>query len=245
MVNGTIKLLLGGTISLNYHSAFLFAKFLMPSLKGVKGNLAKVKLNSRLKHSWTNPKHQMEQEKGYDYLFKILLVGDAGVGKSMLMMRVADDLFIDLHATTFGVDFRISCRSLFGSKIKLQIWDPQPPDHRNHSIKPSYYRGAHGLMILYEAHDPKALSDVKDWLEQSDRYACEDINRLIVACKCDLECNKVENDLVQKFAKEHGINWIETSSKDSHNIEECFILLVHEILLRVNKPIVPLASRRG
>ena len=162
--------------------------------------------------------------KQYDYLLKILLIGEAGVGKSTLMTRMADDLFFDKYATTNIMDFRITWRCLFGKIIKLQIWDPEPGTF----IDNSYYRGAHGIMILYEASDPNSLLQVSSSLQYLDSCGCKDVNKLIVASKCDLERNKnVEEDLVQNLAKELGIIWMQTSAKNSHNTEECFVALMH------------------
>ncbi|XP_040871128.1 ras-related protein RABD2c-like isoform X1 [Glycine max] len=126
----------------------------------------------------------------YDYLFKLLLIGDSGVGKSCLLLRFADDSYLDSYISTIGVDFKIRTVEQDGKTIKLQIWDTAGQE-RFRTITSSYYRGAHGIIVVYDVTDQESFNNVKQWLNEIDRYASENVNKLLVGNKCDLTANKV------------------------------------------------------
>jgi len=130
--------------------------------------------------------HQPE----YDHLFKLLLIGDSGVGKSCLLLRFADDTYAESYISTIGVDFKIKTVSLDGQTIKLQIWDTAGQE-RFRTITSSYYRGAHGIIVVYDVTDGESYTNVKQWLEEIQRYACEGVNKLLVGNKCDLANKRV------------------------------------------------------
>merc|ERR1712159_656276 len=99
----------------------------------------------------------------YDYLFKLLLIGDSGVGKSCLLFRFADDTYQESYISTIGVDFKIRTVELEGKTIKLQIWDTAGQE-RFRTITSSYYRGAHGIIVVYDVTDQESFNNVKTWL---------------------------------------------------------------------------------
>lgn len=99
----------------------------------------------------------------YDHLFKVLLIGDSGVGKSCLLLRFADDSYTESYISTIGVDFKIRNFTLEGKKIKLQMWDTAGQE-RFRTIISSYYRGAHGIIIVYDITDLESFNNVKIWL---------------------------------------------------------------------------------
>ena len=165
----------------------------------------------------------------YDHLFKILLLGDTAVGKTCLMLRFCEDVFVEQHNRTVGVDFRIKkCINIFGLKIKLQILDHPPPTKFNKS-KPSYYRNAHGIIILHDPSQP--LDSLKHWLRKIDRYGWENVSKFIVANKCDLENNECIDD-IKELAEGLGITFMNISAKESINCEECFVNLAWELMLK-------------
>ena len=106
-------------------------------------------------------------EKDYDYLFKLLIIGDAGVGKSSLLLRFADDKFTTAYINTIGVDFKIRSIKYKNKKIKLQIWDTAGQE-RFRTITSTYYRGAHGVIIVYDVTDRESFDNVKTWIEEID-----------------------------------------------------------------------------
>ncbi|XP_076906762.1 ras-related protein RABD1-like isoform X2 [Bidens hawaiensis] len=165
----------------------------------------------------------------YDYLFKLLLIGDSSVGKSCLLLRFADDSYVDSYISTIGVDFKIRTVEQDGKTIKLQIWDTAGQE-RFRTITSSYYRGAHGIIIVYDVTEMESFNNVKQWLSEIDRYANESVCKLVVGNKCDLVENKA-------FADELGIPFLETSAKDSVNVEQAFLTMAAEIKKKMgNQP---------
>eukprot|EP01097_Dermamoeba_algensis_P000625 TRINITY_DN1217_c0_g1_i2.p1 TRINITY_DN1217_c0_g1~~TRINITY_DN1217_c0_g1_i2.p1 ORF type:complete len:204 (+),score=46.78 TRINITY_DN1217_c0_g1_i2:61-672(+) len=172
----------------------------------------------------------------YDYLFKLLLIGDSGVGKSCLLLRFADDTYTESYISTIGVDFKIRTIELEGKTIKLQIWDTAGQE-RFRTITSSYYRGAHGIIVVYDVTDQVSFNNVKQWLQEIDRYACESVNKLLVGNKCDLTSKKVvDYNTAKEFADGLGIPFLETSAKNSTNVEQAFITMATEIKKRMVSP---------
>jgi Ras-related protein Rab-1A len=169
----------------------------------------------------------------YDYLFKLLLIGDSGVGKSCLLLRFADDTYTGTYISTIGVDFKIRTVELEGKTIKLQIWDTAGQE-RFRTITSSYYRGAHGIIVVYDVTDMESFEAVKGWLNEIDRYANENVNKLLVGNKSDLTSKKVVDYATAKaFADEIGIPFIETSAKNATNVEQAFMTMANEIKNRM------------
>ncbi|XP_068172994.1 ras-related protein ORAB-1-like [Antennarius striatus] len=169
----------------------------------------------------------------YDYLFKLLLIGDSGVGKSCLLLRFADDTYTESYISTIGVDFKIRTVDMDGKMVKLQIWDTAGQE-RFRTITSSYYRGAHGIIIVYDVTEQESFNNVKQWLEEIDRYACENVSRMLVGNKCDLVGKKVvDAATAQELASSLKISFLETSAKSSDNVEGAFLTMASEIHKRV------------
>ncbi|OBW64418.1 MAG: Uncharacterized protein AUREO_055190 [Aureobasidium pullulans] len=185
--------------------------------------------------------HQYNQ---YDYLFKLLLIGDSGVGKSCLLLRFADDTYTESYISTIGVDFKIRTIELDGKTVKLQIWDTAGQE-RFRTITSSYYRGAHGICVVYDVTDMDSFNNVKQWLQEIDRYATEGVNKLLVGNKSDMTDKKVvEYNVAKEFADSLGIPFLETSAKNASNVEQAFLTMARQIKERMgnttvnNKPTV-------
>lgn len=165
----------------------------------------------------------------YDYLFKLLLIGDSGVGKSCLLLRFADDTYTESYISTIGVDFKIRTIELEGKTVKLQIWDTAGQE-RFRTITSSYYRGAHGIIVVYDVTDEATFTNVKQWLQEIERYACEGVNKLLVGNKADLTGSKVvDYEAAKQFADQLNIPFLETSAKDATNVEQAFLTMAKQI----------------
>ncbi|KAM3387214.1 hypothetical protein ACQJBY_010200 [Aegilops geniculata] len=168
----------------------------------------------------------------FDYLFKLLLIGDSSVGKSCFLLRFSDDSYVDSYISTIGVDFKIRTLEMDGKTIKLQIyllhlqqWDTAGQE-RFRTITSSYYRGAHGIIIVYDITDMESFNNVKQWLSEIDKYANDSVRKLLVGNKCDLaESRVVDTAVAQAYADEMGIPFLETSAKESINVEEAFLAM--------------------
>jgi len=161
----------------------------------------------------------------YDLLFKILIIGDSGVGKSCLLLKFTDRYFNDSYISTIGVDFKIQTIQLDNKIIKLQIWDTAGQD-RFKTITTSYYRGSHGIVIVYDITDKESFLNVRNWLEEVHKYASDNVKILLVGNKCDLEKDRqVSIQEGQELANKLNIPFIEASAKDSTNVQQLFVKL--------------------
>ena len=162
-------------------------------------------------------------------MFKLLIIGDSGVGKSCLLLRFSDNIFTDSFISTIGVDFKIRTVTIGGIKIKLQIWDTAGQE-RFRTITSSYYRGAHGIIVVYDVTDQKSFDNIKKWLKEIDTFAGGSVQKLLVGNKCDLVNERtVTTDSGRALADSLKIPFVETSAKDSTNVEEAFLLMANEI----------------
>lgn len=159
--------------------------------------------------------------KDYDHLFKLLIIGDSGVGKSSLLVRFADNHFSGNYITTIGVDFKIRTIELGGERVKLQIWDTAGQE-RFRTITSTYYRGTHGVIVVYDVSSGESFANVKRWLHEIDAN-CDVVNRILVGNKNDDPDRKVVlTEDARRFADQMGIQLYETSAKDNINVEEMF-----------------------
>lgn len=169
----------------------------------------------------------------YDYLFKILLIGDSGVGKSSVLLRYSDDAYSDSYTSTIGVDFKIKTIKLDNKRIKLQVWDTSGQE-RFRTITNSYYRGAHGVIVAYDITDKVTFDNVKIWLKEVERYTTPNVRVLLVGNKSDMIHKRVVTyDEGEKFANSIGIEFLEASAKECVNIEAAFTTLARSIKLNI------------
>ncbi len=173
----------------------------------------------------------------YDYLFKILLIGDSGVGKSCLLLRFADETYTESFISTIGVDLKIKTVDLDGKVVKLQIWDTAGQE-RFRTITSSYYRGAHGIIVVYDITNSDTVVNVKQWLHEIDRYAAENVDILLVGNKSDATTKReVTFEQGASFAEAAGYSFLETSAKTSINVNEAFLKMASQIKKRTKNKI--------
>jgi len=167
--------------------------------------------------------------KDYDHLFKLLIIGDSGVGKSSLLVRFADNHFSGNYITTIGVDFKIRTIEIQGERVKLQIWDTAGQE-RFRTITSTYYRGTHGVIVVYDVTSGESFANVKRWLHEIDQN-CDVVNRILVGNKNDDPERKVVlTEDARRFADQMGIQLFETSAKDNINVEEMFRAITQLVL---------------
>eukprot|EP01115_Flamella_aegyptia_P008943 TRINITY_DN3748_c0_g6_i1.p1 TRINITY_DN3748_c0_g6~~TRINITY_DN3748_c0_g6_i1.p1 ORF type:complete len:212 (-),score=28.71 TRINITY_DN3748_c0_g6_i1:97-732(-) len=169
----------------------------------------------------------------YDYLIKLLLIGDSGVGKSCLLLRFSDDSFTPSFITTIGIDFKIRTIELDGKRIKLQIWDTAGQE-RFRTITTAYYRGAMGILLVYDVTDEKSFGNIRNWIRNIEQHATESVNKMLIGNKCDMVDKKViDTEKGQQLADEYAIKFMETSAKNSINVDNAFITLAQDIKKRL------------
>jgi len=165
----------------------------------------------------------------YDHLFKLLIIGDSGVGKSSLLLRFADNTFTGNYITTIGVDFKIRTIFINGERVKLQIWDTAGQE-RFRTITSTYYRGTHGVIVVYDVSSGESFANVKRWLHEIEQN-CDVVNKILVGNKDDMPDRKVVlTEDARRFADQMGIQLFETSAKDNKNVEEMFYAITSQVL---------------
>lgn len=169
----------------------------------------------------------------YDYLFKILLIGDSGVGKSSTMIQYCDNIFNDNHISTIGVDFKIRTIEVDSKTIKLQIWDTAGQE-RFRNITSSYYRGAHAIILMYDITNLETFQNLKYWYEEIKKNVNNNNTYIIlVGNKSDLP-RTVDFMDAQEFANEIGIRLFEISAKKSTNLDKIFIQISSTLVNRMS-----------
>ncbi|KAG2685777.1 hypothetical protein I3843_10G134500 [Carya illinoinensis] len=164
----------------------------------------------------------------YDYLIKLLLIGDSGVGKSCLLLRFSDGSFTTSFITTIGIDFKIRTIELDGKRIKLQIWDTAGQE-RFRTITTAYYRGAMGILLVYDVTDESSFNNIRNWIRNIEQHASDNVNKILVGNKADMD----ESKRGQALADEYGIKFFETSAKTNLNVEEVFFSIARDIKQRL------------
>merc|ERR1712226_551988 len=168
---------------------------------------------------------QRQGGRDYDYLFKLLIIGDAGVGKSSLLLRFADNTFTSAYINTIGVDFKIRTVTVEDKVIKLQIWDTAGQE-RFRTITATYYRGTHGVIVVYDVTDRDSFENVRRWMTEIDNN-CDggdnSVNRVLVGNKSDLvNDTKISREEAESFASGMGVQHFLTSAKSISSVNEMF-----------------------
>jgi len=167
--------------------------------------------------------------KGPEY--KLLIVGDAGVGKSSLMMRFVDNTFSE-EPVTLGIDHKDKMVQIDGVDVKLIIHDTAGQE-RFRTITSSFYRGAHGIVITFDVSDQVTFTNVPRWLKEIEKYANENVDKLLVGNKTDLDKRAVQSSTAKEFAATYGLQYMETTAKSGEGVNEVFIKLGSAIKTRI------------
>ncbi|GAU12812.1 hypothetical protein TSUD_72990 [Trifolium subterraneum] len=165
-----------------------------------------------------------------DYLFKAVLIGDSGVGKSNMLSRFAKDEFRLDSKPTIGVEFAYRNIRVKDKLIKAQIWDTAGQE-RFRAITSSYYRGALGALLVYDITRRSSYESVGRWLVELREFGGEDMVVILVGNKCDLgESREVEEEEGKEFAETEGLCFMETSALKNLNVEQVFLQMITKIL---------------
>mmetsp|Transcript_26901 Transcript_26901/g.67617 ORF Transcript_26901/g.67617 Transcript_26901/m.67617 type:complete len:206 (+) Transcript_26901:73-690(+) len=165
-------------------------------------------------------------------LLKVIILGDSGVGKTSLMNQYVNKKFSNQYKATIGADFLTKEVIIDDKLVTLQIWDTAGQE-RFRTITSSYYRGAMGIIIVYDVTDKESFNHVVDWMKEIDKYASDQVNKLLIGNKSDLASKKVvQYDEAKEFADSIGVKFMETSAKNSHNVEQAFQTMASEIKTR-------------
>ncbi|QLQ80079.1 hypothetical protein HG537_0D00790 [Torulaspora globosa] len=178
----------------------------------------------------------------YDYLFKIVLIGDSGVGKSNLLSRFTTNDFNMESKSTIGVEFATRTIEVEGKKIKAQIWDTAGQE-RYRAITSAYYRGAVGALIVYDISKPSSYENCNHWLTELRENADDNVAVGLIGNKSDLDhLRAVPTDEARNFAQENRLLFTETSALKSENVELAFRELITAIYQMVSKHQVDLGE---
>eukprot|EP01080_Neovahlkampfia_damariscottae_P011667 gene11667-4903_t len=162
----------------------------------------------------------------YDILCKILVVGDSGVGKSCLLTRYSDDTFSNTHMATIGVDFKLKSQVYDNRKIKVQIWDTAGQE-RFRTITSSYYRGAHGILIVFDVTNDESFKDIPSWVDEIRNHASPNVQLVLVGNKAD-KTNKrvVSQEQAKQYAEEQKMPYVETSAREAYQVDTAFTTVI-------------------
>ncbi|XP_062914403.1 ras-related protein Rab-19-like isoform X2 [Mobula hypostoma] len=170
-------------------------------------------------------------DEAFDYLFKIVLIGDSNIGKTCVVHRFKSGVFIEKQQNTIGVDFIVKTMDIEGKKVK--VWDTAGQE-RFRTITQSYYRSAHGAMIAYDITKQSSFNSVPHWVNEIQRYGAANVVQLLIGNKADLgERREVPFEEACNVAEKFGLLAVlETSAKEAQNVDEAFQLLTRELLAR-------------
>ena len=167
-----------------------------------------------------------------NHTFKILTIGESGVGKTCVLRRFVENKFLKNHLATIGIDFKTRVINLNGLTIKLKVWDTAGQE-RFRNITNQYYKGADGILLVYDVTDEESYNKIRDWMEQiTSNTDNEDIGLVLLGNKCDMESRVVTEEMGKEMAKELNVDYYETSALNGLGINEAFEGLTKDIMKR-------------
>eukprot|EP01041_Mallomonas_annulata_P005061 gene5061-10133_t len=161
-------------------------------------------------------------DEDFDVHIKLLMLGDMGVGKTCILLRYTHDSFSSTFITTIGIDFKIKIIDVEGIKTKLQIWDTAGQE-RFRTITMSYFKGAHGIVLVYDITDRDTFENITHWMSRIREHADDRVNVILIANKCDREQDrKVTREEGAALARQYNISFLEVSAKTNVNIAHLY-----------------------
>ncbi|CAG0882329.1 unnamed protein product [Cyprideis torosa] len=165
-------------------------------------------------------------DQNFDYMFKLLIIGNSSVGKTSFLFRYADDSFTSAFVSTVGIDFKVKTVFRNDKRVKLQIWDTAGQE-RYRTITTAYYRGAMGFILMYDITNEESFNSVQDWVTQIKTYSWDNAQVILVGNKCELEDERVvSRERGAQLAAQLGVEFYETSAKENINVKAVFERLV-------------------
>ena len=170
----------------------------------------------------------------YDHLFKILFIGESNVGKQDFISRFLDNNSeTSENLTTIGIDFKIKIINFRNKLVKLQIWDTSG-EERFRTITKTYYKGMHGIILMYDVTDQNSFKNVRNWIKQIEANAEILVKKVLVGHKCDEPGREVTEEEGKKLAEEYNMVFFESSARTGKNVSEVFNYLGKEIIIEVD-----------
>ena len=182
-------------------------------------------------------------EENYDYIFKVLLLGNSDVGKSSLLLRFVDKTWTDSFVPTIGVDFKVKTMNIGDKTVKMQIWDTAGQE-RFRNVVASYFRGSNGILLIYDVTNRDSFKNLDSWLEVIENNASDNVLKILIGNKVDLvEDIEIKKEEGQQFANRYNMQFIETSAKLDTNVSEAFETLA-KLMIEFNSKQVPLTQKK-
>jgi len=183
------------------------------------------------------------EKKTMSYVFKVIVVGDGGVGKTALSLRCTTKVFVENYKVTIGVDFRIKRLTIDNIQSKLHIWDTGGQE-RFTNIRSHYFQGARGALIVYDITSERSFWNIKKWFQEVKKHR-EDIPMILIGNKLDLEqLRMISSDEGETMAKEIGSQFFEASAKTGENVEFIFRTLNSMLIERAQKKKATIAESK-
>ncbi|CAD8164511.1 unnamed protein product [Paramecium pentaurelia] len=168
------------------------------------------------------------KKDNFDWLIKILLIGDSGVGKTNVLLRFCENNFQPTYLSTIGIDFKIKSIDVEGKKIKMQIWDTAGQE-RFKTITQTYYKGAMGIILVYSIDDKDSFNNISNWMNQIKQHASENVCKLLIGNKIDVPNRQVSKEEGEQLAKSFGVPFFETSAKEGTNVADAFFAMAKAV----------------
>jgi len=160
---------------------------------------------------------------------KVLTIGESGVGKTCLLLRLADNVFNSNHITTIGSDLKHKTFYINDKESSLQIWDTAGQE-RYRTLSKIYYKGAHGIVVTYDVSDESSFKNIKLWIKQIELNAPTNVVKILVGNKSDRNDRKVSYEDGMMLANAYNMSFYETSAKTGYNVVEAFYALTVEMV---------------